>query len=114
MTLPFNSSITAIKAAFGTLSASAHNTANINTDGFKKERTILGENKQGGVSAKTGVSKEAGTLYQNSDGKMVEDSNVEISEEIANQMLAKHLLSANIAVLKTTNDIEKDLINILA
>jgi flagellar hook protein FlgE len=45
---------------------------------------------------------------------MVEDSNVEISEEIANQMLAKHLLSANIAVLKTTNDIEKDLINILA
>ena len=45
---------------------------------------------------------------------MVEASNVDLSEEIAGQISAKHLFSANVAVPKTSDEIQKSLLDIVA
>lgn len=114
MSLSFSSSVYGIQAAFSVLSVSAHNTANINTDGFKKQRTSLSEGHTGGITLKREESTESGPLYQNADGTMVEASNVDFSEEIIKQISAKHLFSANVAALKTSHEVQKSLLNILA
>ena len=45
---------------------------------------------------------------------MAEALNVDLSEEIAGQISAKHLFSANVAVLKTSDEIQKYLLDIVA
>ena len=45
---------------------------------------------------------------------MVGALNVDLSEEIASQISAKHLFSANVAVLKTYDEIQKNLLDIVA
>ncbi|MFO0793385.1 MAG: flagellar basal body rod C-terminal domain-containing protein [Candidatus Brocadiaceae bacterium] len=59
-------------------------------------------------------STEPGSLYQNADGIVVEASNVDFLEEIAGQISAKHLFSANVATLKTSEETQKGLLDIMA
>jgi flagellar basal-body rod protein FlgC len=114
MSLSFSSSVFGIQAAFHIMSVSAHNTANINTDGYKKQRVSLSEGNHGGVMVNIRESSEPGPGYQHANGNISEASNVEISEEIPIQIGAKHLLSANVAVLKTSEEMQKSLLDIIA
>ncbi|MFQ5964983.1 MAG: flagellar basal body rod C-terminal domain-containing protein [Candidatus Scalinduaceae bacterium] len=114
MSLSFSSSVSGIRAAFDVLDSSAHNTANINTDGFKKQNFSLSEGAIGEVVVNLSESTESGPLHQNKEGSMVEASNVSLFEEIVEQMNARHLLSANIAVIKRTDEAQKSLIDIMA
>lgn len=91
MSISFSSSVSCIQAAFAMLNVSAHNTANLNTDGFKKQLVNLSEDSTGGVVADISESTEAGPLYTNSDGDTVEASNVDYLDEVAEQIKAKHL-----------------------
>ena len=45
----FNTSLSAIYASAELMNVSAHNTANINTDGYEKLNATLNEGKNGGV-----------------------------------------------------------------
>ena len=114
MSLSFNSSVSGIRAAIDMLSISAHNTANINTDGYKKQRVNLREDHDSGVIVDITESTEAGSLYQNKRGEMVEASNVNYVEEVVAQINARHLLSANAAAIKRTDDAQESLMDILA
>lgn len=114
MSLPFSSSISGIQAAFHTLNVSAHNTANMNTDGFKKQRVSLSEGNHKMVTVNVIESSEPGPMYHHANGTIAEASNVDISEEALTQMSAKHLLSANIAALKTSEEMQKGLLDIVA
>jgi len=51
MSLSFNSSISGIRAATNMLNTSAHNIANSNTDGYKKQHVNLKSDHGGGVIA---------------------------------------------------------------
>ena len=114
MSSSFSSSISGIRAAFGVLAVSAHNTANINTGGFKKQQVNLIESDNEGVVVKIRKSTETRALRQNNkDINIDEASNVDIVEEIGVQIGVKNLLSANIAALKTANEVEKSLIDIV-
>ena len=114
MSLSFNSSVSGIRAATDMLSISAHNTANINTDGYKKHRVNLSEGINNGVIVDISGSNEAGLLYKNEKGNIVETSNVSYPEEIAVQINAKHLLLANIAVINRTDEAQESLMDIIA
>lgn len=114
MSLFFSSSVSGIQAALNVLGVSSHNTANINTDGFKKQHASLNEGNNGGVAVKIVESTEPGPLYQHAHGNIVEASNVGLSEEIAGQISAKHLFTANVAVLKTSDGVQKSLLDIVA
>lgn len=106
-------SVSGIKAAFRMLDVSAHNTANMDTDGFKKETARLGEGAEGGVVVTIGLDTSSGGLYQ-SNGRLVEASNVNYADEVVSQIISKHYLSANIAAFKTAGDMERSLLDIKA
>ena len=114
MSLSFNSSVSGIQAAISMLDISAYNTANINTDGYKKQRVNLSEGTNNGVIVDITESTETGLLYKNEKGDIVETSNVSYAEEIVMQINAKHLLSANIAVINRTDEAQESLMDIIA
>ncbi len=51
MSLSFNSSVSGTQASFAMINVSAHNTSNLNTDGFKIQLVNLNEDSNGGVIA---------------------------------------------------------------
>ena len=106
LTLSFNSSVSGIRAAIDMRDLSAHNTANRNTDGYKKQRVNLSEGTNNGVFVNISGSTEK--------GEIVETSNVNYPEEIAVQINATHLLLANIAVINRTEEAYEALLNIIA
>ncbi len=114
MSLSFNSSVSGIRAAIDMLSISAHNTANINTDGYKKLRVNLRDDYDSGVIVDITESSETGPLYKNKRGDMVESSNVNYVEEVVVQINARHLLSANAAAIKRTDEALESLMDIIA
>ncbi len=114
MSLSFNSSISGIRAATVMLSTSAHNVANINTDGYKKQHVNLSGDHGSGVIADITKSTEAGPLYKNNKGDTIEASNVNYIEEVVTQIKARHLLSANAAAIKYTDEAQKSIIDIIA
>jgi len=106
-------SVSGMKAAFKTLDISAHNTANMSTDGFKRQTARLQEGYYGGVVVTIGTDTPPGGLYE-SNGKLVETSNVNYADEAVSQILSKHYLAANIAAFKTADEMERSLLDIKA
>ncbi len=114
MSLSFNSSISGIRAGINTLNVSANNTANINTDGYKKQRADYRDDNINGVLVDITESNESGVLYKNKSGDVVELSNVDYVEEVAEQINARHLVSANSAAIKSTDEALESLLDIIA
>ncbi len=114
LTLSFNSSVFGIRAAIDMRDLSAHNISNSNTDEYKKQRVNLSEGANNGVFVNISGSTETGVLYKNEKDEIIETSNVNFPEEIAVQINATHLLSANIAVINRTDEAYKDLLDIIA
>jgi len=114
MSISFNSSISGIRAATNMLNTSAHNIANSNTDGYKKQHVNLKSDHGGGVIAEIAESTERGSRYKNKRGDTVETSNVNYIEEVVTQIKARHLLSANAAVIKYTNEAQESIMDIIA
>lgn len=113
MISPFSSSVSGINAAFRMLDVSANNTANMNTDGFKKDSLSLREDENGGVVVSISKTGSPGPKYENYKGNTVEASNADYAEEAAILITAKHYLKANIAAFKTADEMQKSVIDIL-
>ncbi|MBI4948872.1 MAG: hypothetical protein HY955_01865 [Deltaproteobacteria bacterium] len=109
-----SSSLSGIRAAVAMIEASAGNTANANTNGYRKKTVALNEGDKGGVVASVKTSTSPGISYADTYGNVFEASTVDYAEEAVNQMTAKHMLYANIATLKTVDEMEKSVIDILA
>ena len=96
------------------LSISAHNTANINTDEYKKRQVNLKGDDSSRVIAYITESTEAGSLYINKRRKTVEISNVNYIEEVVTHTNARHLMSANAAAIKYTDEAQTSIVDIIA
>lgn len=94
--------------AFSTqIDVTAHNVANLNTNGFKKSRTELVAVETGGVLPVIQKNQSAGPFILNNTGygpAQLELSNVYLGEEAVNQILAQRGFEANISTLKTVDD----------
>jgi flagellar basal-body rod protein FlgC len=110
----FNTSLSALQASTELLNVSAHNTANANTDGFQKINATLNEGKNGGVVVKLGENEQTGPAYQVQTTGEPEPSNTNIAEESVNQILAEYLLKANIEAIKTQDEMNESLLDVLA
>ncbi|HET98164.1 MAG TPA: flagellar biosynthesis protein FlgC [Desulfurivibrio alkaliphilus] len=88
--------------------ATAHNTANVNTDGYKKVRVTLAETTPpGGVEARAEVVATPGPLVQEQTAagpELVEKSNVDLAEELPNLMLSRRYYQANLKVVQTEDE----------
>ena len=86
------------------INVSAHNTANILTEGFKKSRVVAEELQPQGVKASIQTVDSPGPLIEvrSQDGpRMVELSNVDPVQEIVSQMVATRAYQANLNMIKT-------------
>lgn len=85
----------------------AHNVANVNTNGFKKSRTEFVSVATGGVLPVVQKDESAGPTVLNNTGyspTLVELSNVDLGEETVNQILSQRGFEANLNTLKTADD----------
>ena len=111
-----SSSLSGIAAAQTKLSATAHNIANANTDGFKKHRVILEESSAGGVLPKTEQSNTPGpVIFEETDQghEPIEQSNVDLGEEMVDLLMSQRFFEANVGALEAQNNTLGNLLDIL-
>lgn len=81
----------------------AHNIANVNTDEFKKSKTEFVEIPSGGVLPVVEKDDSSGpAVLRDTSGHqtMVDLSNVDLGEEVAQQISAQRSLEANLQTLR--------------
>lgn len=110
----FNTSLSAIYASVELMNVSAHNTANINTDGYERVNATLNEGKNGGVVVTIGSSEQTGPAYQVQATAEPAPSNVNYADEAVNQIIAERMLQANLEVIRTLDEMEGSVIDLLA
>ena len=95
-------------ASFGKqLDVSAHNIANVNTDGFKNSDTTFVEAPSGGVLPVVQKDNSPGpaVLKDTAQGSIqVELSNVDLGKETVSQIMAQRGFEANLRTVKTADD----------
>ncbi len=109
------SGLSALQAVQKKVDSISHNTANVNTDGFKKTKVTLNEGVPQGVVAEVRKVETPGPLvYEQgpTGSELVEKSNVELSEELPNMMLSKRALQANIKTIQAVDEMLGSLLDI--
>jgi flagellar basal body rod protein FlgG len=98
--------LSAINGFARKLAVSANNIANVDTDGFKKSRTILTEGTPSGVIASVERVETPGMPIPSPDGspEARESSNVSLEEEIIEIKIAKHGYDANLKAMKAQDE----------
>ncbi|MDD2734582.1 MAG: flagellar basal body protein [Desulfuromonadaceae bacterium] len=93
-----NIASSALRAFSTSQQITAHNVANLNTDGFKASKATFQENGTGGVTASASSTGDS----------------IDISREAVNLISNAHGFKANLNVLKATDEMTKELLNIKA
>ena len=102
-----NSTVTALKAFVTKMGVTANNVANVNTDGFKKNRVTFQEDRNGGVRVEITRDEIPGLRYdriQNGEVFEKETSNVDLSEEIPDLMMTKRAYQANLKTIEAQDE----------
>ena len=102
-----NGTISALRAFVTKLGVTADNIANVNTDGFKRNRAVLHEDDNGGVRVELSKDESPGLRYDViEDGKKVEKetSNVSLNEEIPDLLITKRAYQANLKTIQTQDE----------
>ncbi|MCJ7541059.1 MAG: flagellar basal body protein [Desulfobacterales bacterium] len=112
-----SSSLSALNA-FGTkMAVSANNVANIESEGFKKSRADLTEGVNSTVEVEVTQIDSPGNIIFEPDntGQMVEKelSNVDLTEEIPQTMIAQRGYEANLKYIKIQDELIGSVIDIL-
>ncbi len=111
-----NTSITALNALGKKMNASANNTANIDTDGYKKIQVTMAQMESGGVEALMGKVDIPGPMVSEltSQGSvLVEKSNVDLAQEVTNQIVAKRGYEANLASIRAFDEMMGSVLDIV-
>lgn len=110
-----HSALSGLTAFSKQIEVTAHNVANISTDGFKKSHVEFVSVETGGVLPVVRKDDSAGptVLRDSSYGPtQVELSNVDLGEEAVNQIIGQRMFEANIQALKTANDMLGSILDI--
>ena len=96
----FSIATSGLRSAAQRLKASAQNVANMNSDGYKAQRTVDIATAEGGVETYVERVQNPGPMLIR-DGQLVEGSNTDLVAETVNQIQAVQAYRANIAVAQT-------------
>ena len=110
-----NSSLSALAAFARKQESVAANTANVNTDGYKKTRVTIESDVAGTVQPQVSRVETPGPLVSQpgpAGEELVEKSNVEIAEEIPQAMLNSRFYQANLKVMQLSDDMLGSLLDI--
>ncbi|MBU0673054.1 MAG: flagellar basal body protein [Proteobacteria bacterium] len=109
------SALSALRAFSKKLDVTANNTANADSDGFKKSKVTLEETVPAGVTSRVETITDPGPMVfeQTSQGEMpVEKSNVELTEELPNLLLTRRFFQANLKTIETEGEMLGSLLDI--
>ncbi len=109
------SSLNALHAFSKKQESIADNTANVNTDEFKKTRvTLTADGQQSPTPQVSRINTPGPMVYEQTDGgyEMVEKSNVDIAEEIPQSMLNQRAFEANVKLVQTSDEMIGSLLDI--
>jgi flagellar hook protein FlgE len=95
------------------LSNAANNIANSNTTGYKKTEAVITEGGAGLPEVNLTRVETPGPLFQDEEGKTVEQSNVDLAKELAETMVAQRGYQANAKALKAQTDTLGSVLDIL-
>ncbi len=112
----FGIALSALKVFSTKIDVNANNVANLETNNFQKSRVELQEAANGGVEVTISSINTPGMVIDHNErtGRAQQESNVNLEEEIANQIVAQYSYEANILTLKTAAEMQKELLNIKA
>ena len=111
-----NSTVSALRAFVTKLGVTADNIANVNTDGFKKNRATLHEDQNGAVRVEISRDNSPGFRYdvvENGEKVEKETSNVDLTQEIPDLMMTKRAYQANLKTLETQDEMLGSLLDIV-
>lgn len=95
----------------------ANNVANLNTEGFKKDRVVLSAQSPQGVTATLEQVNTPGPfVVETTDegSQLIEQSNVDLGEEIPEMLLNKYGYTANLKSLQAADQMMRDMLDIKA
>ncbi len=115
MLMGIDSGLSALMAIQTRVQSTANNTANVNTEGFKKTRVTFSEGAGQTVSANVQTVNTPGPLVseptQNGEA-LVEQSNVDLAEELPTMMIDRRAFEANIKMVQTQDEMLGSLLDI--
>ncbi len=117
MNIGINTAVSALNAYSLQHTVNANNIANINTDGFKKERVLIEEQAPQGVSStfeKINTEGSQRVEYSNGNEEIIEGSNVELAEEMPNEIITQRSFDANTTIIKTENEMLGTILDMIA
>lgn len=107
-----NTALTALRAFDRKSEVIANNIANVNTDGFRKSRAVLEEESPAGVQVtveRMNTPEDTVTLAEAETAP----SNVNLDEELIAFIVNRHHYAANIETVKTADEMQGILLDIL-
>ena len=116
MIFSMQSTLSAIKAFGVKMGVTANNIANVQTEEFKKSRATLVEGPRENVAVEITQSDTPGPIVvEVTDDQYTERemSNVDLAEEIPQTMIAQRGYEANLATLRTQDEMLKSIIDII-
>ena len=117
MVSSINSSLSALDAFGSKMDVTANNIANVESEGFKKSRADLMEGPNGSVEVEINRIDSPGNVVYEEDnqGQMIEKelSNVDLSEEIPQTMVAQRGYEANLKLIAARDDMLGSVLDIL-
>ncbi len=111
------SALSGLRAFAARIENNANNVANLNTEGFKRDRVVLSTQLPQGVSVSVEQVDAPGLFVaeQTERGlEMIEQSNVDLSEEFPDMMLNRHGYRANLKTLQAADEMMQTLLDITA
>lgn len=94
------------------LAASANNVANVNTDEYEAQRVETETARGGGVTSRLAPTGDPAPIIVDETGEPRTMSNTNLIQEQVNQMQARTAFSANLAVLRTADEMEESLLDV--
>jgi len=110
-----SNSISALFAFGKKMAVTANNVANLQSEGFKKSRTLLEEGSHGAVTAQIETVNTPGVVITEEDEQGTvqrELSNVDLEKEIPESILTERGYQANLKMIETQDEMLGSLLDI--
>lgn len=111
-----SSNLSALRAYGTKMGVHADNVANVNTDGYKKNRALLKEGPNQSVDVDIQKVDTPGAVYERYEGHErveKETSNVDLTEEFPAMMTTQHAYKANLKVVQAQDEVLGSLLDIM-
>jgi flagellar basal body rod protein FlgG len=116
MVTGIHSALSALNGFATKLAVASNNLANASTDGFKKRRASMQEGQHGGIEVSIQEVRTPLALTSHiepSNAHNEEASNVDLAEETTHMMLAREGFEANLRCLKTQDELQSTILDII-